>query len=240
MDLTNNKILLVEDDPDIADLVNIHLSDLGFDLDHASNGKTGLELALNHTYTLIILDLMLPGLDGIDICKKIRSQDSQTPIIMLTARSEELDRVLGLELGADDYITKPFGIRELIARIKAVLRRIKVDQNQNEPTEEKLTYGDLVIDITKRKITIHDKSVDLTAKEFDLLELFARNPGKAFSRQELLDQIWGYQFEGYDHTVNSHINRLRNKIEKDPSNPVYLKTVWGIGYRFIEPEELSA
>lgn len=240
MNLSNNNILLVEDDPDITDLVNIHLNDMGFDLDHASDGNTGLDLALNHTYTLIILDLMLPGLDGIDICKKIRAKDSQTPIIMLTARSEELDRVLGLELGADDYITKPFGIRELIARIKAVLRRIEVDQSHKKPPEEKLIYGDLAIDISKRKVTIREKAVDLTAKEFDLLELFARNPGKAFSRQELLDQIWGYQFEGYDHTVNSHINRLRNKIEQDPSNPLYLKTVWGIGYRFIEPEELDA
>ena len=236
----NKKILIVEDDPNIIDLVEIHLKDLGYDLDKTQDGDMGLKKGLENKYALIILDLMLPGTDGLEICKRIRSENEYTPILILTAKSEELDKVLGLELGADEYITKPFSIRELIARIKAIFRRMEVNKEKGEEQTDVnvLDFGDLFIDFEKRKVTLFGKSLDLTSKEFDLLALFARNPGRTYSRNELLDLVWGYQFSGYDHTVNSHINRLRAKIEKDPSNPTFIKTVWGYGYRFVELEEL--
>ena len=232
-------ILVIEDDPDIADLLGIHLSDLGYALDRAVDGKTGLDKALHGDYALVILDLMLPELDGLEVCKRIRSQDRYLPILMLTAKAEELDKVLGLELGADDYLTKPFSIRELIARVKALFRRIEIDQeNLQRDAMQPLRYGDLTVEPEKRKVTLRDQTIELTAKEFDLLMLFAQHPGRAYSRQELLDLVWGYQYAGYSHTVNTHINRLRSKIEDDPSSPRYIKTVWGMGYRFAEPEEL--
>ncbi len=232
-------ILVIEDDPDIADLLGIHLSDLGYALDRAVDGKTGLDKALHGDYALVILDLMLPELDGLEVCKRIRSKDPYLPILMLTAKAEELDKVLGLELGADDYLTKPFSIRELIARVKALFRRIEIDQeNLQRDAMQPLRYGDLTVEPEKRKVTLRDQTIELTAKEFDLLMLFAQHPGRAYSRQELLDLVWGYQYAGYSHTVNTHINRLRSKIEDDPSAPRYIKTVWGLGYRFAEPEEL--
>jgi len=237
----NNSILIIEDDPDIIDLVKINIRDIGLSLESATTGAAGLDKALNSQFSLIILDLMLPELDGMEVCKRIRASDDQTPILMLTAKSEELDKVLGLELGADDYLTKPFSIRELLARIKAILRRVEVDtQASDESNEyETIEFGDLIIDLDKRKVTLSETKIELTAKEFDLLSLFVKHPGRTYTRQELLDLVWGYQFEGYDHTVNSHINRLRSKIESDPSNPTYLKTVWGVGYRFAEQEELA-
>jgi len=232
-------ILVVEDDKDIGDLLKIHLKDLGYDTDVARDGKTGLEKALTGRYPMVILDIMLPEMDGLEVCKRIRAVDRQLPIIMLTAKTEELDKVLGLELGADDYITKPFSIRELIARVKAVFRRIEIDKEAIQFGKSMdLLFGELVIYPEKRKVRLAGQSIELTTKEFDLLVLFAQNPGKAYSRQELLDLVWGYQYSGYSHTVNSHINRLRSKIESDPSNPIYIKTVWGVGYRFAEPEEL--
>ena len=232
-------ILVIEDDPDIADLLHIHLSDLGYALDQADDGKTGLDKALRGHYALVILDLMLPELDGLEVCKRIRAQDPYLPILMLTAKAEELDKVLGLELGADDYLTKPFSIRELIARVKALFRRIEIDQeNRQRDAMQPLRFGDLTLEPDKRKVTLRDQTIELTAKEFDLLMLFAQHPGRAYSRQELLDLVWGYQYAGYSHTVNTHINRLRSKIEDDPSAPRYIKTVWGLGYRFAEPEEL--
>jgi len=236
----NKRVLIIEDDPDIIDLVEIHLKDLGYELDRAEDGEKGLQKALHGNYKLIILDLMLPKMDGLSVCKRIRSENEYTPILMLTSKSEELDKVLGLELGADDYLTKPFSIRELIARIKAIFRRIEVDKEKTVDQTELvvLNFTDLTIDFEKRKVTLSDQILDLTTKEFDLLALFARNPGRTYSRNDLLDLVWGYQYSGYDHTVNSHINRLRSKIEKDPSNPKFLKTVWGFGYRFVEMEEL--
>lgn len=232
-------LLIIEDDPDIVDLVKINIQDIGLTLDSATNGVDGLEKATESKYSLIILDLMLPELDGMEVCKRIRANDDHTPILMLTAKSEELDKVLGLELGADDYLTKPFSIRELLARIKAILRRVEVDTQVESGEYETIQFGDLSIDLEKRKVSLAKVTVELTAKEFDLLSLFAKHPGRTYTRQELLDLVWGYQFEGYDHTVNSHINRLRSKIEADPSNPVYLRTVWGVGYRFAEREELE-
>lgn len=237
---TTDKILIIEDDQNIADVIEIHIKDLGYKLDRAVDGRSGLEKAISGDYALIILDWMLPEMDGLDVCKNFRLEDKYTPILMLTARTDEMDKVLGLEFGADDYITKPFSVRELVARIKATLRRLEVDKRELEKESEKeqLLFGDLSINLTKRKVTLDSQVVALTAKEFDLLTLFATNPGRTYNRQVLLDLVWGYQYDGYDHTVNSHINRLRNKIEKDPANPRYLKTLWGVGYRFSEPEEL--
>jgi len=234
-------VLIIEDDPSIVELVSIHLMDLGFHIESESKGSGGLVKALRYEYDLIILDLMLPELDGLEICKKIRAHNTATPILMLTAKSEELDKVLGLELGADDYITKPFSIREFIARVKAIIRRASVArEREGVKKEDFLQYGKLTIDLDRRTVTLEKKFVDLTTKEFDLLVLFARNPGRAFSRKQLLDLVWGYQFEGYLHTVNTHINRLRSKIEKDPANPQFIKTVWGYGYRFVELGEKSS
>lgn len=230
-------ILLVEDEPDLADLVRIHLSDLGYRVDAVADGALGLQRALAQPYALIILDVMLPGLDGLEVCRQLRASQRATPILMLTAKSEEVDKILGLELGADDYVTKPFSIRELVARVRALLRRVELDQPEAAPAE--LAFGDLVIQPLKRKVQVAGEPVELTAKEFDLLHLFAQHPGRAFSRQELLDKVWGYQYAGYSHTVNSHINRLRSKIEPDPATPRYVQTVWGVGYRFAEEEELS-
>lgn len=159
---------------------------------------------------------------------------------MLTAKAEEIDKIMGLEFGADDYLTKPFSIRELTARVKALLRRSQVQNDDTSGISDSITFGELSIFPQKRSITLKNESFDLTSKEFDLLMLFATNPGKAYSRQELLDVVWGYQYSGYSHTVNSHINRLRSKIEDDPSNPTYIKTVWGVGYRFVEMDELIA
>ena len=239
--ISNPSILVVEDDPDLAALLQIHLKDLGYQIEVAGDGEAGLAGALTGRHSLVILDIMLPKLDGFEVCKRIRAENRSIPILMLTSKSEELDKVLGLELGADDYITKPFSIRELIARVKAIFRRIEVTQEQTLSEESTLLeYGDLVVDLEKRKVVLGGEVLELTSKEFDLLVLFAENPGKAYSRQELLDLVWGYQYSGYSHTVNSHINRLRNKIEIDPAAPRYIKTVWGHGYRFSEAEELTS
>jgi len=234
-------ILVVEDDQDIANLVGIHLGDLGHRVEIAEDGKRGLKRALEGSWSLVILDLMLPEIDGFEVCKRIRAENEAVPILMLTARAEEVDKVLGLELGADDYLTKPFSVRELTARVKAILRRIKVERDMKSESEsDSLQIGSLLVDFEKRKVELNGEMVELTAKELDLLMLFARHPGRAYSRQELLDLVWGYQFVGYSHTVNTHINRLRSKIEEDPSAPRFIKTVWGLGYRFAEPQEVSA
>lgn len=235
-------ILIVEDDSEICELVRINLEDQGYVVEIAEDGNTGYQKIQEDSYDLIILDLMLPGIDGLEICKRMRADHDETPLLMLTAKSEEFDKVLGLELGADDYLTKPFSIRELIARVKALIRRAAAEPAGTASSEDQaaITVGEITVDPSKHKVTLEGKSLDLTSKEFDLLTLFVKNPGHAFSRQELLNKVWGYQFNGYEHTVNSHINRLRSKIESDPSNPTYLKTVWGVGYRFAEEEELEA
>lgn len=237
---TGKRILLVEDDDDIADLLDLHLGDEGHEVDVVDDGDEGLERALNGSYDLIILDIMLPGTDGFDICRRLRQEKCPTPILMVTAKTEEVDKVLGLELGADDYITKPFSIREVLARVKAIFRRVEVDREaQEDPAATPIELGGLRVDPAKRKVVVEGDPVDLTSKEFELLLLFVQNPGRAFSRDELLDEVWGYQYSGYSHTVNTHINRLRNKIEPNPSEPQYVKTVWGVGYRFAEAEELA-
>lgn len=239
-------VLIVEDDPEIARIVSMTCKDLGMETIHSTDGKDGLEKALSERHSLIILDIMLPGLDGISLCRQLREKDSFTPVLMLTARAEEIDRVLGLELGADDYMTKPFSLRELAARVKALIRRAHarvVPENSHngdrEDSGEIQSIGDLTLDFGKRKVLVKEEEVELTVKEFELLSLFVRNPGRAYSRSDLLNLVWEYNFQGYEHTVNTHINRLRNKIEKDPARPLYLKTVWGVGYRFSEPSEFN-
>lgn len=228
-----HKVLIAEDDPDIYNLLNIHLKDLDCETQIASNGRLGFEEAQNKQYDLIILDIMLPEMDGVTVCQKLRALDNFTPILMLTAKSEEFDKVLGLESGADDYLTKPFGIREFIARVKAILRRqaqnsILADTN----SKKQFNFDGLEIDVEKRKVLLNKERIELTPKEFDLLLLLAQNPGKSYNRDQLLSQVWGYEFNGYEHTVNSHINRLRAKIEPDLSKPKYILTTWGVGYRF--------
>jgi DNA-binding response OmpR family regulator len=225
-------ILIIEDDPEIIKLLEIHLTDLIYTTSKAMDGEVGLQMALGYDYDLILLDLTLPTMDGVEICKRLRKQKN-TPIIMLTAKSEEIDRVLGLEMGADDYITKPFSIRELLARVKAVMRRTDASKVARENSSAISAEG-LLIDIDKRKIVLDNKRVELSPKEFELLVLMASNPGRNYTRTELLDMIWGYNFEGYEHTVNSHINRLRAKIESDMANPTYILTTWGVGYKFNE------
>jgi len=229
------KVLIIEDDRDIANLMAIHLADLGFGIDKASDGKEGLLKALNSGYRIILLDIRLPGLDGVEICKKLRQEKNHTPIIMVTSKAEEIDKIIGLEIGADDYITKPFSIRELIARVKALLRRSEINPTAGEENgiSEIRTDG-LFINKPMRIVEIYGRRVELSPKEFDLLVLFSSNPGRTYTRSQLLDMVWGYQFEGYEHTVNSHINRLRTKIEKNADNPEFILTTWGVGYKFRE------
>ncbi len=228
------KILVVDDDPDIAELIRINLVDSGYQVQVCSDGRQGLAEGVSGNYGLIILDLMLPVMNGNDICKAIREKDRTTPILMLTIKSELVDKVLGLELGADDYMTKPFGIQELIARVRALLRRVDVrkDGGGRNDLDEIIERDDLKIDLVKRRVYRGTQEIVLTPKEFDLLAYLASSPGRAFSRQELLSYIWGYDSSGYEHTIDTHVNRLRSKIEVKASEPRYVLTVWGVGYRF--------
>ena len=228
-------VLIVEDDYDIVELIDIHLRDISCNLKKTYSGDKGLKAALEENFDLIILDIMLPEMDGIEICRTIRAKNIKTPIVMLTAKTEEIDKVLGLEIGADDYITKPFSVREFIARVKALLRRSEMHSNKYDASSSQiLTFKNLEIDREKKKVSINGQRIDLSRKEFELLSLLASNPGKSYSRTRLLSLIWGYDFDGFEHTVNSHINRLRAKIESDMSKPEFILTSWGIGYRFNE------
>ena len=228
-------ILVIEDDVSIADVIEDHLGDAGYHVTTVHDGAAGLEQATSGLYDLIILDLMLPGGNGLDICARVRTLPDAVPILMLTCKSSELDRVLGLEIGADDYMTKPFSIRELEARIRALLRRVQgMSARPETGAEDAMKLSDLEIYPAKRLVTLRGSEIHLTAKEYDLLLQFARHPGRVYTRAQLLDLVWGYAYEGYEHTVNSHINRLRSKIETDPTNPDYIRTVWGVGYKMAE------
>jgi DNA-binding response OmpR family regulator len=234
------RILIIEDDKDIAHLAEIHLRDAGYEVSLAHDGDAGLDQALSKPYDLIILDLMLPGVDGLEICRRVRATSAYTPMLMLSSRSSELDRVLGLEIGADDYLTKPFSIRELLARVKALIRRVVALKSEvSRKSQKVLQAGDILVDAEKRKVTLRGDAVPLTAKEFDLLLHFANHPGRVYTRMELLNLVWGYGYDGYEHTVNSHINRLRAKIEEDPAHPRFILSVRGIGYKFSDPEDLQ-
>ena len=227
-----SKILIIEDDHDIAELIFIHMHDIGMEVEILHNGQAGMVRCMEKDHDLIILDLKLPGMDGLEICRKLRLEKINTPIIMLTSKSEEIDKVLGLEIGADDYITKPFSIRELVARVKSVLRRGRREQVEHASENQVLECENLYLNITKRIVKSYGKKVELSPKEFDLLVLLASNPGKTYSRSDLLSQVWGVDFEGFEHTVNSHINRLRSKIEKNMNRPEFIQTTWGVGYKF--------
>jgi DNA-binding response OmpR family regulator len=227
-------VLVVEDQQEIANLIKLHLKDLPCNVKLAFDGTTGLAEAEAKRYDLIILDLMLPGIDGLEICRRLRGKANYTPILMLTAKTSELDRVLGLELGADDYLTKPFSLPELIARVKAIFRRMDAMAQGESTVSGSIAAGGLKIDTAKRSVTVDEKPVELTSKEFDLLLHFARNPGRVYTRSQLLDMVWGYGHAGYEHTVNCHINRLRAKIGDDYSSPRYILTVWGVGYKFAD------
>ncbi len=230
------EILVIEDEPQLARLVEMHLEDAGCRVTPAHNGGDGLAAAARQQFDLVVLDLMLPDIDGLDVCRELRSRKGYIPILMLTARSGEVDRVLGLELGADDYLTKPFSIRELVARVKALLRRAdRMAAEQAAPDWKPIVVEDLSIDREKRRVLVNGTPVDLTAKEYELLVHFAGHPGRVYTRGQILDQVWGYGEGTYEHTVNSHINRLRAKIESDPSQPRFIQTVWGVGYRFFDP-----
>lgn len=226
------KILIVEDDANIAELVALNLREFGCEVTIENDGIAGHDRALRDTFNLIILDINLPKMNGIEICKSVRKHRRYVPIMMMTAKSEENDIVTGLEVGADDYITKPFSVKELVARVKAVLRRSQAMNSDLAKSGKVLQFPDLTIDTENRAVILRGERVDLTPKEFDLLYLLAKKPGRSFSRQQLLDAIWGYEFEGLEHTVNSHINRLRMKVEQDIQNPTYILTTWGVGYRF--------
>ena len=234
--MSGQKILIIEDHADIANILSLNLSDLDYKVTHADDGLKGISYVENESFDLVILDLMLPGMDGLEICRRIRNQNNYTPVLMLTSKSSEIDRVLGLEIGADDYVTKPFSVREVVARIKALFRRVEAfsGPSGNVEVEDKnnVTFGNLKVDIDTHKVSIEGRSIDLTAREFELLQHFVRRPGRVYSRAQLLDMVWGYGHEGYEHTVNSHINRLRAKIEIDPANPEYILTIWGVGYKF--------
>jgi len=226
------KVLVVEDNLDIAALVRLHLEDLDCQVTVASNGTVGLQRAQTGSFDLIVLDLMLPGIDGLELCRKLRAGAVYSPILMLTAKSSNIDRVVGLEMGADDYMSKPFDIHEFLARVKAIFRRAEVFSDTKIAGPQKITRGDLFLDLEKRLVRIASAAIELTSKEFDLLAYFAAHPGRVYTRQQLMDEVWGLGYEGYEHTVNSHINRLRAKIEEGNEDYRYIQTVWGVGYRF--------
>jgi DNA-binding response OmpR family regulator len=226
-------VLLIEDDRDIARLVTLHLEDLGCSVVICRDGSSGLARATDGAaWSLIVLDLNLPGLDGMEICREVRMGELYTPILMLTARANEIDRVRGLETGADDYLSKPFSVVEFSARVKAILRRVEQLGRQSPLQLRTIQYAELQVDLDRRQATRGGAELSLTAKEFDLLVYLMQHPARVFSRAQLLDRVWGTTHDAFEHTVNSHINRLRAKVEPDPARPKYVVTVWGAGYRF--------
>ncbi|MEM6793314.1 MAG: response regulator transcription factor [Acidobacteriota bacterium] len=238
--MDSRRILVIEDETELAQLVDLHLRDWGAEVTVVHDGGAGLEQATSGEYDFIVLDWMLPGIDGLTILQHVRQLHPSIPVLMLTARTSEIDRVLGLEVGADDYLTKPFSPRELVARVKAIFRRtsaLRASKEKESADEAEAVHqaGALRVDPAKREATLSGRPLVLTAKEFDLLAQFASHPGRVYTRAELLDLVWGYGHDGYEHTVNSHINRLRSKLEDDPGDPQYILTVWGVGYKLALP-----
>ncbi len=233
-----DKILIIEDEKQLVRALRGYLEQAGFHVRVAYDGRTGYFMAREEKPDLIILDLMLPQMDGLDVCRSLRRDTdpvvANVPIIMLTARVEEMDRVLGLELGADDYVTKPFSPRELVARVRAMLRRARLSSTEPGQEVRILRAGDLVLDPVRHEVRKGDAVVDLTPTEYDILHLLMRHPGRPFSRQEILDRVQGIAFEGYDRSVDVHIKNLRRKLGDDPRSPRYIQTVYGVGYKFIE------
>ena len=235
MALPNKKILVVDDDHKIVDLAKMYLEKDGYHVIAAYDGRAALDLARRERPALVVLDLLLPELDGRDVCRTLRA-DSNVPIIMLTARTEDADKLVGLELGADDYITKPCNFRELVARVRTVLRRTY--SSNNEPAEA-ITIGDLTMDFIAHEVRLGERVVELTPAEFELLAFFARSPGRTWTRAQILDQVFGEAYEGYERTVDVHVKNLRRKIETDPQDPRYIQTVFGVGYKFRRRDDES-
>jgi DNA-binding response OmpR family regulator len=230
----NEHLLLVEDDDAIAVALRLHLESAGYRLHREADGRQAMAVIDSQRFDLVLLDLMLPGADGWEVCRHLRERHADTPVIMLSARSAEAHRVLGLELGADDYIAKPFSMLELVARIRALLRRVE-QLRSTTASRQAFSFGPFRLDAVRRELLCADAPVPLTLREFDLLHFLLKHPGRTFSRTELLQRVWGDGFDGYEHTVNSHINRLRSRIEDNPRDPKRVVTVWGVGYRF-DPE----
>ena len=229
--------MVVEDDPDIAQMLALNLRNEGFEVAVEPDGESGLAQLHQRKHDLLVLDLMLPGVDGWHVCREVRRMPDYLPIIIVSAKATETYRVLGLELGADDYVSKPFSLPELVARVHAVLRRMDAADERAATLAGVIRRGALVVDPVAREARLRGEPLTLTPREFELLLFFARHPGRVFNRMELLDQVWGYTHDGYEHTVNSHINRVRGKIEADPARPAFILTVWGVGYKFIDPGE---
>jgi two-component system, OmpR family, alkaline phosphatase synthesis response regulator PhoP len=226
------KIAIVEDEDNIANLISLVLKEITTDIIRYDNGWKAIDGILSNNYNLIVLDVMLPGVNGYEICRQVRSSGINAPILMLTAKSEEDEKVMGLEIGADDYLTKPFSNKELLARAKALLRRFDFNTHAELKMSEAIMIGNLNINPQSRSVLKNNKEIELTPKEFDLLYLFMENAGRSFTRMDLLERIWGENFDGLEHTVNSNINRIRMKIEDDAAKPKYILTVWGVGYKF--------
>jgi len=226
-----HRILIVDDDEKIVELVKLYLERDGYRVLAAYDGLQALEIARQKHPDLIVLDLMLPGMDGLDVCRVLRGEGNRVPIIMLTAKTTEEDKLVGLDLGADDYVTKPFSPRELVARVRAVLRRLGEEEYKG-PSE--VRFGDLLVDFVRHEVQVRGNPIHLTPTEFRLLEVLIKEPGRAFSRLELLDRVFGYDFEGFERTIDVHVMNLRKKIEPDRKNPTYIKTVYGVGYKFAE------
>lgn len=237
------RVLVVDDEPSIQTLLRFNLQKEGYEVILADDGKKALELALNETFDFIILDIMLPGLDGMDITKKLRQEKKKTPILILTAKDDPIDRILGLEIGADDYLTKPFSPREVLARMKAIFRRMEpVEITSESPTQtinqlEQLKIGEITADLTNYQVYVNQKQITLTPKEFELLVYFMQRKDRVINRDTLLERIWQFDFDGQTRIVDVHISHLREKIEKDPKHPEYLITVRGFGYKFQEPNK---
>lgn len=230
------KVIIVEDDSAIAEMLVYHLQDVGYDVVHFDNGLKAKQYLESSEYDLVLLDIMLPEYNGLDLCRELRQLRPSTPIILLTSLDSEADRVVGLELGADDYLTKPFSMRECQARIKALLRRCEINKQMvvTENSSTEITFEDLKINEDSRQVFLNDNPVELTAREFDLLFFLAKNQKHVYSRGQLLDAIWGYTHEGYEHTVNTHINRIRKKLKRADEKPDFIQTVWAVGYKFLD------
>lgn len=235
-----NRILLIEDDLDLRNALQSRLTDEGFAVEVAGDGKVGLDQALANSYHLVVVDLNLPSLSGFEICRRLRKDKEQQAIMILTSQGDEVDKILGFEVGADDYVTKPFSIREMLGRVRAILRRSSALAVPLAAEQERqLVFGELVIDLFRRKVSRGGEAIDLTATEFDILETLALSPGKPFTRTELMEQVWGYKASSFDPTVTTHLSRLRAKLEPDPNSSRFIKTVRGVGYRFVEAHELE-
>ncbi|KAF1709337.1 DNA-binding response regulator [Pseudoxanthomonas kalamensis DSM 18571] len=236
----SRRILLVEDDAHIAELLAMHLREEHYDVVHCDHGGDALRRLQQEDWDALVLDLMLPGVSGLDICRQARERNRYLPIVIISARASETHRILGLELGADDYLAKPFSVLELVARVKALFRRVDALAREARIDAGVLECHDVAIDPVARQASLRGQPLDLPPREFDLLHFFVRHPDQVFSRMQLLDAVWGHNHEGYEHTVNTHINRLRSRIEDDPAQPARILTVWGSGYRFASQQGSGA